>query len=938
MSNSSRQIVTGSLAKFKTEKDKKRPVQQDPPPNHPIPKDKSSLPINPIPRGSFQQVSAKMFLGSKLPLSGKRGSVENPLRVTGNLKAGAQPPKTQRTAELTDRSADVAKHQPLTASKLKSQKTSLTNRTQVESKMPSKREVNYSQFKQSNAPLKRPSNNSFDFKAGKRDAFSRPSQGSVGPQKVSFAEPFDRSGPNIKLLSKALRGSFKMNCPQPINDFYRPVDGPERDISGNLSNRLEGQPTATFLSSATPDYVAFKLGSEGTTSNEASNNFGSHILNESKEAASGFHDPQINSQKVIPNNWAAQRLQAELDASAASALRKKFDSATDKAEQRNSVKVGAENPFNLYSANRRKAELLRSSLRAKSPQFDAYRNQVAKRGLKPAEIEQLAAKTEQAMEVVEEALRREQGSVVDGNSTLFLGREWPLDGEPVENDRVPSPIPKPVLSPSAISASITGAKEDELILLNRKSSEHREPEPCSQSDKRSNYERFINNNASARSKDGTNIPIIPSKYHTHNPRLISPHAAAPSDDIPSAERRESPQPELKKPLEPPETEEPFQQNFAHNLPIKEPSPCSSRVEEPASLILSLMTDCKSFPKFDKATAIVKNFGKICGFAANTHRGKTRNYNEDRVSILLNAQKKFKKLNRDSGGGPRNCALFSIFDGHGGSSCCNYLKDNLHNALLEHLDIEGLLIPSVKPIYKRIDEEYQKLSKRLGQTISGSCAITAIIVDDSLIVFNVGDSRAIVQKRDGKSVQELSADHKPDKLSEFSRIVENGGELYKVSSDLEQFKNQFHFAKNYKDFKAIVETEKRSPQLVFGPWRVKPGSLSVSRTFGDIEAKLPEFGGIPNIITAEPDVFDCDLSDADFLVLGCDGVFDQMSNAQVVEAVQETLAFYRAKFDAKLISSEEVFSECVNNVIRRAMVQNSEDNLTCIIIFFVNPLL
>ena len=35
---------------------------------------------------------------------------------------------------------------------------------------------------------------------------------------------------------------------------------------------------------------------------------------------------------------------------------------------------------------------------------------------------------------------------------------------------------------------------------------------------------------------------------------------------------------------------------------------------------------------------LKDFGKIIGFAANTHKGKIRNYNEDRVSILLNAQK------------------------------------------------------------------------------------------------------------------------------------------------------------------------------------------------------------------------------------------------------------------------------------------------------------
>jgi protein phosphatase 2C family protein 2/3 len=41
--------------------------------------------------------------------------------------------------------------------------------------------------------------------------------------------------------------------------------------------------------------------------------------------------------------------------------------------------------------------------------------------------------------------------------------------------------------------------------------------------------------------------------------------------------------------------------------------------------------------------------------------------------------------------------------------------------------------------------------------------------------------------------------------------------------------------------------------VQGPLRVFPGRLSVARTFGDIEAKLPRFGGNPNVIICEPEI-------------------------------------------------------------------------------------
>jgi protein phosphatase PTC2/3 len=36
-------------------------------------------------------------------------------------------------------------------------------------------------------------------------------------------------------------------------------------------------------------------------------------------------------------------------------------------------------------------------------------------------------------------------------------------------------------------------------------------------------------------------------------------------------------------------------------------------------------------------------------------------------------------------------------------------------------------------------------------------------------------------------------------------------------------------------------------------RVFPGKLSVSRTFGDIEAKHPKYGGNPKVIICNPEI-------------------------------------------------------------------------------------
>ncbi len=57
-------------------------------------------------------------------------------------------------------------------------------------------------------------------------------------------------------------------------------------------------------------------------------------------------------------------------------------------------------------------------------------------------------------------------------------------------------------------------------------------------------------------------------------------------------------------------------------------------------------------------------------------------------------------------------------------------------------------------------------------------------------------------------------------------------------------------------------------------RVFPGRLSVSRTIGDIEAKLEQFGGNPNVVISDVDIRVHKLSaEDDFIILGCDGIFD-----------------------------------------------------------------
>ena len=62
-------------------------------------------------------------------------------------------------------------------------------------------------------------------------------------------------------------------------------------------------------------------------------------------------------------------------------------------------------------------------------------------------------------------------------------------------------------------------------------------------------------------------------------------------------------------------------------------------EEAKSHLEKIRANASKLPRFDPAKVICKDFGSVKGFCVNTHQGMVRNYNEDRVSILLNAQEK-----------------------------------------------------------------------------------------------------------------------------------------------------------------------------------------------------------------------------------------------------------------------------------------------------------
>ena len=114
----------------------------------------------------------------------------------------------------------------------------------------------------------------------------------------------------------------------------------------------------------------------------------------------------------------------------------------------------------------------------------------------------------------------------------------------------------------------------------------------------------------------------------------------------------------------------------------------------------------------------------------------------------------------------------------------------------------------------------------------------------------------------------TTDHKPNSPNEKIRIENSGGKIYQTPS-------LFPLYQNGKEIEI--------------PWRVLPGRLSVSRTFGDIEAKDERFGGMKGVVVALPDITEIELNDEfNFIVIGCDGIFDVLSNEELLECIKIVL--------------------------------------------------
>jgi protein phosphatase 1A len=220
-------------------------------------------------------------------------------------------------------------------------------------------------------------------------------------------------------------------------------------------------------------------------------------------------------------------------------------------------------------------------------------------------------------------------------------------------------------------------------------------------------------------------------------------------------------------------------------------------------------------------------------------------------------------------------LCAVFDGHSGSGCVDFVKSVYINKLYTNTNFINFLSTGNSTDMKlALNDITIAIDKELitNKTSGGSTAITCVITPDNIFFSNLGDSRAILFRKDASFF--ATTDQKP--LLYEKRIKKAGG-----------------FVKNN---------------------RVN-GKLAIANCFGDIQFKSNET--IPldeQQVVAQPEVTVFENSvDIMGIIVACDGVFDVYDNE---ELIYDSIAF-----------STHKNIDVAKTILNMCLSKKSFDNLT-----------
>ena len=289
----------------------------------------------------------------------------------------------------------------------------------------------------------------------------------------------------------------------------------------------------------------------------------------------------------------------------------------------------------------------------------------------------------------------------------------------------------------------------------------------------------------------------------------------------------------------------------------------------------------------------------------------------------------------SQGDKKNIDVFGVFDGHGGKEISQFVSNHFTEELIKNKNLETDLSQALKETFIKMDEimttpesieeikKYARLSKEADDLQSKNEPANSQMAFISQLIGPKDPESNDIYMRTGCTACVMSIDETNKKL-----YFANAGD-----SRVVMCKNGVAYPQS-EDHKPEMESEKNRIYKADG-WisegRVK-GNLNLTRGFGDLEYKQnknlkPE----EQMITANPDIKVVDYNkDIEFIIIGCDGIWDCLKNQEACDVVTKRLR------EDPGIKISKIIEDMMDSIVAKDLYNESGvgcDNMTCIVVVF-----
>ncbi|KAB5537420.1 hypothetical protein DKX38_014953 [Salix brachista] len=259
-------------------------------------------------------------------------------------------------------------------------------------------------------------------------------------------------------------------------------------------------------------------------------------------------------------------------------------------------------------------------------------------------------------------------------------------------------------------------------------------------------------------------------------------------------------------------------------------------------------------------------------------------------------------------GNPNVHFFGVFDGHGhfGTECSKFVKNRLAEILANDPELLDDPVKAYNSAF--LTTNYELHSSEIDDSMSGTTAITVLVIEDAIYVANVGDSRAVIAVKNGNRIvaENLSSDQTPFRKDEYERVKLCGARILSVDQ-VEGLKDP--------DVQAWGDEESQGgdPPRLWVQNGMYPGT-AFTRSVGDSTAEKIGVISVPEVsmVRLTPNHL--------FFVVASDGVFEFLSSQTVVDMV----ARYTDSRDACAAIAGESYKIWLEH-------ENRTDDITIIIV-------